>query len=333
MIITRTPFRFTLGGGGTDLPSYYSKYGGFIFAAAINKYMFINLNKPIVDDLVRVKYTKSEMVEHREDLKHDIAKEAMRIVGIQNALEVVSIADVPSGTGLGSSSCYAVGLLNGLHQIQRDYIGIQPLAEEACDLEINRLGKPIGKQDQYMAAYGGLTVLDIDKDGTVSVRAANVSDAVADDLNRNILLFYTNSSRSANTILEEQSKGAREEKKDVVLNMHYIKEIGYRILEAVESGNITDVGLMFDEHWQHKKKISTKMSSPRFDKIYEVAKESGALGGKITGAGGGGFFLFYIEEGHKKLRNLMAKMGLREMRYRFDFEGTKVLVNFTDGAR
>ncbi|MBN2570192.1 MAG: galactokinase [Deltaproteobacteria bacterium] len=333
MIITRTPFRFTLGGGGTDLPSYYSKYGGFIFAAAINKYMFINLNKPIVDDLVRVKYTRSEIVEHREELKHDIAKEAMRIMKVENAIEIISMADVPEGTGLGSSSCYAVGLLKGLHVMKREYIGLQNLAEEACDLEINRLGKPIGKQDQYMAAFGGLTVLDIEKDGTVSVRAANVSDNVADDLNRNILLFYTNSSRSADSILEEQNRGAREEKKDVVENMHYIKNLGYRILEAVESGNVTDVGLMFDKHWQHKKKISTKVSNQRFDKIYEVAKESGSLGGKISGAGGGGFFLFYIEEGHKKLRNSMAEMGLREMRYRFDFEGTKVLVNFTDGVK
>ncbi len=333
MIITRTPFRFTLGGGGTDLPSYYTKYGGFIFAAAINKYMFINLNRPIVDDLVRVKYTESEMVEHREELKHDIAKEAMRMMGIENAIEIISMADVPGGTGLGSSSCYAVGLLNGLHAMKRKYTGLQNLAEEACDLEINRLGKPIGKQDQYMAAFGGLIVLGIEKDGTVSVRAANVTNDVADDLNRNILLFYTNSSRSADVILEEQSNGAREEKKDVVENMHYIKDLGYRILEAVENGNITDVGLMFDEHWQHKKKISTKMSSPRFDKIYEVAKENGVLGGKITGAGGGGFFLFYIEEGHKKLKKSMAEMGLREMRYRFDFEGTKVLVNFMDGVR
>ena len=332
MIITRTPFRFTLGGGGTDLPSYYTKYGGFIFAAAINKYMFINLNKPVVDDLVRVKYTKSEMVEHRDELQHEIAKEAMRIIGIEKGLEIISIADVPAGSGLGSSSCYTIGLLRGLHSMNRKYIGLQDLAEEACDLEINRLGKPIGKQDQYMAAFGGLTVLDIDKDGTVHVRGAEVSDSTIDDLNRNLLLFYTNTSRSADVILIEQSKGAKEEKKGVVESMHYIKEIGYKILESVENGNITDVGLMFDEHWKYKKRISNKMSNPRFDEIYEIAKENGALGGKISGAGGGGFFLFYVEEGHKKLRDVMKKLGLREMRYRFDFEGTKVLVNLTDGA-
>ncbi len=332
MIITRTPFRFTIGGGGTDLPSYYSQYGGFIFAGAINKYMFLNLNVPIVDDLVRVKYTKSEIVNHREELEHDIAKEAMRIMGIEDSLEIISIADVPAGTGLGSSSCYAVGVLNGLHTLKREYITLQELAEEACDLEINRLGKPIGKQDQYMAAFGGLTVLDIEKNGTVQVRKADVSGSIVDDLNRNLLMFYTGTSRSADDILTEQSKGAKEEKKDVVESMHYIKDIGYKILEAVESGNITDVGLMFDEHWQYKKKISTKMTNPRFDKIYEIAKENGALGGKISGAGGGGFFLFYVEENHTKFREVMKSLGLREMRYRFDFEGTKVLVNLMDGV-
>jgi len=333
MIITRTPFRFTLGGGGTDLPSYYSKYGGFIFSAGINKYMFININKPIVDDLVRVKYTKSEIVEHRDQLNHEIAREALKMMGIEKAIEIISMADVPAGTGLGSSSCYSVGLLNALHTMKRQYIPLQELAEKACDLEINRLGKPIGKQDQYMAAFGGLTILDIEKDGKVHVRAAEVSDSTVDDLNRNLLMFYTGTSRSADKILSEQSKGAREEKKNVVESMHYIKEIGYKILEAVESGNITDVGLLFDKHWQHKKRISTKMSNPHFDKIYNIAKENGALGGKISGAGGGGFFLFYVEENHTKFRETIKKLGLREIRYRFDFEGTKVLVNLMDEVR
>jgi len=331
MIITRTPFRITLGGGGTDLPSYYSKFGGFIFAVGINKYMFINLNRPIVDDLVRVKYSKSEIVSHRNELQHDIAKEAMQMMEIDKALEIVSMADVPAGTGLGSSSCYAVGLLNGLHTMKREYVSLQTLAEEACNLEINRLGKPIGKQDQYMAAFGGLTVLEIEKDGNVKVKKAEVPEEIVGDLNRNLLMFYTNTQRDANEILSEQSKGAKEEKKDVVESMHFIKDLGYKILDAAESGNITDIGLMFDEHWQHKKKISTKMSNPHFDKIYEVAKENGALGGKISGAGGGGFFLFYVEEKHGKFRTVMKSLGLREMKYRFDFEGSKVLVNFMDG--
>lgn len=333
MIITRTPFRFTLGGGGTDLPSYYSKYGGFIFAAGINKYMFININRPIVDDFVRVKYTKSETVSHRNELQHDIAREAMRMMEIENALEIVSMADVPARTGLGSSSCYAVGLLNALHTMKREYIQLQELAEEACDLEINRLGKPIGKQDQYMAAFGGLTVLDIKKDGNVLVRTVKAEDSTIDDLNKNLLMFYTGTSRSADIILSEQSKGVKEEKKNVVESMNYIKEIGYKILEAVESGNLTDVGLLFDKHWEYKKRISSKMSNSTFDEIYEIAKRNGALGGKISGAGGGGFFLFYVEENHTNFREAMKKLGLKELRYRFDFEGTKVLINLMDEVR
>ena len=332
MIITRTPFRFTLGGGGTDLPSYYEKYGGFIFAASINKYMFINVNRQILDDMIRVKYSKSETVKHRDELQHEIAREAMYMTGIENAIEITSMADIPAGTGLGSSSCYAVGLLNALHIMKRENITLQNLAEEACDLEINRLGKPIGKQDQYMAAFGGLTILDIEKTGLVHVKKANMCDSTVDDLNRNLLMFYTNTSRSADVILSEQSKGAKEEKKDVVESMHYIKEIGYKILEAAENGNITDIGLLFDQHWQYKKKISNKISNPDFDKIYEIAKESGALGGKITGAGGGGFFIFYVEAKHNQFRNKMKELGLREMRYRFDFEGSKILANFVDGT-
>jgi len=332
MIITRTPFRITLGGGGTDISSYYSKYGGFIFAAGINKYMFININRPIVDNLVRVKYSKSEIVTHRSELKHGIAREAMGMLGIEDALEIVSMADVPAGTGLGSSSCYAVGLLNALHTLKREYISLEELAERACHLEIELLKSPIGKQDQYIAAFGGLTVLDIKKDGTVHVRKANVTEAVIDDLNRNLLMFYTRTQRDANEILSEQTKGAQQEKKNVIESMHYIKEIGYKILEALETGNLSKVGVLFDQHWEYKKRISSKISNPRFNQIYQTAKETGALGGKISGAGGGGFFAFYVEENHLKFREVMKKLGLREMRYRFDFEGTKVLANFMGTA-
>jgi len=333
MIITRTPFRVTLGGGGTDLPAYYSQYGGFVCAAALDKYMFINLNRPVVDNLVRVKYTKSETVTDRDLLQHEIAREAMRMTGIENSLEIVSMADVPAGTGLGSSSCYAVGLLNAIHTMKRQYIPLDQLAELACHLEIDLLKKPIGKQDQYMAAFGGLTVLDIEKNGKVNVRKIKVSDTIIDDLSHNMLMFYTNTSRNANDILSEQSQGAREQKQNVIESMHYIKEIGYKILEAIETGNITGVGLLFDEHWQYKKKISAKMSNPKFDEIYNAAKQNGAVGGKISGAGGGGFFVFYVEQKHTNFREIMRNLGLREMRYRFDFEGAKVLVNFMDGSR
>lgn len=328
MIITRTPFRITLGGGGTDLPSYYSKYGGFVFSAGINKYMYVSVNRPVVDDLIRLKYTKSETVESLSEVQHEIARECLRMMGIDKAIEVSSIADISAGSGLGSSSCYAVGLLHALHVLKRDYVSLHTLAEEDFKIEAEILKRPIGTQDAYMAAFGGLTIMETEKDGKVKVRKANILPEVADELARNMLVFFTGVTRSADEILKEQSSGMKEEKKDVVESMSYIKELGYEILEAVESGNLTDVGHKFHAHWQHKKKTSSKISSPEFDKIYDIARENGALGGKISGAGGGGFFTFYVENNQKKFRETMAKLGLREMRYHFDLEGTKAMVDF-----
>lgn len=328
MIVTRTPFRITLGGGGTDLPAYYSKHGGFIFSAGINKYMFVDVNQPMVDDLIRLKYSKTEMVSHVSEIQHEIAREALRLNGIEKGIEVSSIADVSAGTGLGSSSCYAVGLLHALHVLKRDYVSLATLAEEDFKIEAEVLGRPIGKQDPYLAAFGGLTVLDIGTDGKVKVRKANVSLETADALNQNMLVFFTGVTRSADDILSAQSKAMKEEKKDVTESMHYIKQLGYEILEALEDDNVSEVGRLFDAHWQHKKKTAANISNEKFDKIYDIAKENGALGGKISGAGGGGFFTFYIEKNQPKFRKVMQELGLREMRYRFDFEGSKVLVDF-----
>jgi len=328
MIITRTPFRITLGGGGTDLPSYYEKHGGFIFSAGLDKYMFVDSNRSVADDLIRVKYSKSETVEHVDQLQHDIAREIFRFTGVEKNIEISSLADIPAGTGLGSSSCYAVGLLHAIHTMKRDYVPLEQLAEEDFHIEFDILKRPIGKQDPYLAAFGGLTVLEIAKDGAVKIRKANVSYEVADELNKNILIFFTGRTRSADEILREQEKGAKEGKTSVVDSMHYIKELGYHILDAVECGNIDEVGKRFHEHWQYKKKISSKMSNADFDRIYDAALENGALGGKISGAGGGGFFTFYVPTNQKTFRESMRGYGLREMRYRFDFEGTKVLADF-----
>lgn len=331
MIITRTPFRFTLGGGGTDLPSYYSRFGGLIFAAAIDKYMFISANRPIVDDLVRLKYSSSEMVEDVSQLKHEHARTALSFLGFKNAVEIVSVADIPAGTGLGSSSCYLVGLLNALYALKRDARSVQELAETACYLEMEVLKKPIGKQDQYLAAFGGLPILEIEKDGQVKVRQAKMDYATIDELNRNTLLFYTGTTRQADDILSHQDKAVREESKDVTGSLHLIKEIGYEIIEALEAGNLDRFGLLMDEHWQAKKKLSSKIADPRIHRLYDLAKENGALGGKITGAGGGGFFVFYTSNRHHQLRRVMAAEGLRELRYRFDMDGSKILVNLNDG--
>lgn len=329
MIITRTPFRITFGGGGTDLPSFYKKYGGFIFSAAINKYMFINVNRPVVDDLVRVKYTKSELTESIHDIKHELARECCKIMGIEKAIEIISMADIPSGTGLGSSGSYTVGLLNALHNMKRNYISLKELAEEACKIEIDIIGKPIGKQDQYLAAFGGLTILEIDKNGEVEVRGAKISPELIEDLENSVLIFFEGSSRSTAVILSEQSAKVERKEENTVGSMLLIKDIGYQILDAFEKGRLREFGELMNEHWVAKKKISKKMTNPHIDNLYEIAKKNGAVGGKIMGAGGGGFFMFYCENNNKgRLRKAMAEQGLRELKYHFDFEGSKILANF-----
>jgi len=328
MIITRTPFRVTLGGGGTDLPSYYSRYGGFIFSFAMDKYMYLNVNRPVADDFIRLKYSQSEKVEKVSDLKHEIARACLEKLSISNSIEIASMADIPAGSGLGSSSCYTVGLLHALHTLKREHLSLRRLANEACKIEIDILQKPMGKQDQYLAAFGGFTVLEISRDGKVLVTQANVSSGTLEDLKSNLLLFFTGVKRVNKKILGEQSRSTLQNKKKVIESLHYIKESGYRILDIVKSGNITELGKMFDEHWKYKKRMAKGITNPEFNKIYDAAMKNGALGGKISGAGGGGFFLFYCEEGKHKLRSAMAEEGLKEMKFDFDFEGTKILANF-----
>jgi D-glycero-alpha-D-manno-heptose-7-phosphate kinase len=265
-------------------------------------------------------------------VQHEIAREALRMAGIECGVEIVSMADVPAGTGLGSSSCYAVGLLNALHALRRQPVTYHELAEEACRLELEILKKPIGKQDQYMASFGGLTVLEIDTAGHVRVSKPRISESTLDDLQHNMLLFYTGVERASQDILLEQSRGVAEKKSATLESLHAIKEMGYRIREMIEGGDLTSFGLALDAHWKMKKRLSDKISNPRFDAWYELARRNGALGGKISGAGGGGFLLLYIEQRHAQLRDAMRRAGLREMRYHFDFEGTKVVANLTDGS-
>jgi len=328
MIITRTPMRITFGGGGTDIPSYYRKYGGTLISAAIDKYMFIYVNRPIVDDLIRLKYSKTEIVENVDEIQHDIARESLRLMGIRDAIEITAMADIPSGTGLGSSGCFAVGLLNALHTLKREHISAQDLAEEACHIEIEVCHKPIGKQDQYLAAFGGITELEIDTCGRVRVSTSTIDCDIQRELENNILLFFTGIKRESYDILQGQSLATGRDEKRVVDNLHRIKEIGQQIKEALSTGNITRFGELLDVHWQTKKKLSEKIASPKIEQWYEVARAHGALGGKIMGAGGGGFFMFYCERDKRELRRAMVREGLRELHFRFDLEGSKVLVNF-----
>ncbi len=336
MIVTRTPFRVTLGGGGTDLPSYYSQHGGFIFAMGLDKYMYVTVNRPVVGRQIRLHYSHSEVVDHVSELRHELAREALVAHGIHEAFEVASIADLPAGTGLGSSSCYLVGLLNALHHDRRDYVPLQTLAEEACHIELNILKEGIGKQDQYMAAYGGLTVLEIARNGSVVVRqlAPNSSDVA--EFVAHTHIYYTGASRDAREVLADQNTAMQQ--KDsvdhgrVADSLHRIKDLGYRILEAIEAGNFDRWGQLLDDHWQAKKKLSSKISISTVDQVYdEVRQRFGVLGGKIIGAGGGGFLMLYCPTHHAALEKFMLEHGMPRMHYTVEPEGTKVISQMGQG--
>jgi D-glycero-alpha-D-manno-heptose-7-phosphate kinase len=332
MILVRTPFRLPLGGGGTDLPSYYKKYEGFLVTAAINKYMFVNINEPALVNKIKINYTKVEIVEVNDIdcLKHEIVRESLRYLKIKRPIEISSMADLSAGTGMGSSSSYTVGLLRGLNAMLRRDVSTQQLAEEACKVEIDLIKKPIGKQDQYAAAFGGIIVMEIDQLGNVKVNPLNIDHETIYELENRLMMFYTNTERDANTVLAEQcEKIEAKRENDAVKSMHRIKEMGYEIKNALIAGDVTRFGALLHEHWLEKRKISTKMSDARMDSWYEKALQNGAIGGKLMGAGGGGFFLFCTGNGKRKqLRSAMEAEGLRFMDFRFDWEGSKVLVNF-----
>lgn len=325
MIITRTPFRLTLGGGGTDLPSFYREHGGFVLAVGIDKYMFVDVNTPIVDDKIRVRYTKSELVDHVDDVEHTLAREGMKWFGLTKGVEIVSVADIPSGTGLGSSSCYLVGLLNSLRALMQKPVPPQDLAEEACHIELDILKKPIGKQDQYMAAFGGLTSLTIDQAGVVKVERLVLSAELVETLENNLLLFYTNGTRDATEILSRQDGATKKNENSVVTSLREIKDIGVEIRDEILKGNLRRFGELMDLHWETKKRLTHGITNPRIDAWYELARQNGAIGGKISGAGGGGFLMLYCEEDKRRLREAMRGAGLRELSFRFEFEGSKVV--------
>jgi D-glycero-alpha-D-manno-heptose-7-phosphate kinase len=327
MIVSRTPFRITLGGGGTDLPSYYKDHGGFIFSFCLSKYMYICINRPSADDLIRLKYSISESVESVEDLQHDIAKACLQRVNINSRIEIASLSDIPAGSGLGSSSTYTVGLLNSLYSLNGKYKSLEFLADEACKIEMDILKKPMGKQDQYLAALGGFVTLEIDKDGTVKSEKIELDKSIMNELNRNLLIFYTGQQRKNDKILKEQDDSTKNNKEEVLKSLHYIKESGYKILDIVKSGNLDDLGMMFKEHWEMKKKLSSGVTNDKIDSIYNIALKNGATGGKITGAGGGGFFTFYCSKDHQKLRNAMKAEGLKELDYSFDLDGSRIISN------
>jgi len=325
MIIARSPLRVTLGGGGTDLPSYYEKFGGFLIAAAIDRYVYITIHETFVDYLI-VKYSKMEKVRKMVDIKHPIIREALKMLEIDCAYwEMSSMADIPAGTGLGSSGSFTTALLKALHTYKRNLIHPKELAEQACAIEINKLGEPIGKQDQYIAAYGGITCFEFKKDGKVTAYPLRIDKEVLYDLEDNLLLFFTGYTRSASGILKEQHHKSKANDKGMIDNLHFIKELGLESKRVLERGELNKFGDLMNVHWEHKKKRSSSMSNVKINDWYDLALKNGALGGKLIGAGGGGFLMFYASDA-VRLRRTMTEAGLEEVRFKFDFEGTKVIV-------
>ena len=324
MIIVRSPLRITLGGGGTDLPSYYREHEGFLVAAAIDRYVYITIHQMFQSGFI-IKYSQLERAERREDIHHPIVREALALTGVTDKVEITSMADIPAGTGLGSSGSFTTALLRALHAHQKTIISTQDLAEQACHIEIERLHEPIGKQDQFIAAYGGVTCFRFNKRDTVEVWPAAVSAETLYNLEDGLVMFFTGMSRSASAILKDQDDRSKSKDSAIIDNLHYVKDLGLRSLKALETGDLRKFGALMDEHWQHKKKRSGAMSNPEIDKWYELAMRNGALGGKLIGAGGGGFLLFFTED-KKPVRHALREAGLEEVRIRFDFEGTKTLV-------
>ncbi|MDB5354443.1 MAG: kinase [Phycisphaerales bacterium] len=324
MIITRSPLRISLGGGGTDLPSYYKKHSGFLIAAAIDKYVYITLHQTFQPGLI-VKYSKMEQAAEVDAVQHPIVREALRSVGITDPhLEITSMADIPAGTGLGSSGSFTTALLKALHAYRKNLVHPQGLAEQACNIEIERLNEPVGKQDQYIAAYGGLTCFQFLPNGHVEAFPLKVTSETLYNLEDNLLLFFTGYSRSASSILKDQDCKSRQSDKEMIDNLHFVKELGYQSQEALETGNLAKFGELMNVHWEHKKRRSGGMSNGDIDRFYQLALENGALGGKLIGAGGGGFLMFYAND-KIRIRRAMTEQGLREVRFRFDFEGTKIV--------
>jgi len=325
MIIARSPLRVTLGGGGTDLPSYYEKFGGFLIAAAIDRYVYITLHESFSKDLI-IKYSKFERVKKVEHIKHPIIREALKMLNIDCAyLEIASMADIPAGTGLGSSGSFTTALLKALHAYKRNLIHPKELAEQACHIEIGTLGEPIGKQDQYIATYGGVTCFEFAKNGEVKAYPLRIDKEILYDLEDNLLLFFTGYSRSASSILEEQHRKSKQNDKMMISNLHFIKDLGIQSKEALEKGELTKFGELMNVHWEYKRNRSSQMSNPKINKWYDLAIKNGAIGGKLIGAGGGGFLMFYAKD-KVRLRHVMLQAGLEEVRFRFDFEGTKLMV-------
>jgi D-glycero-alpha-D-manno-heptose-7-phosphate kinase len=326
MIIARSPLRISLGGGGTDVPTYYEEHEGFLLAAAINRYVYVTVMRPFTEGIF-LKYSEIENIEKVTEVKHPIIREVLAELNLKTPqIEITTLADIPSGTGLGSSGSFTTALIKALYAHYRRNIHPAQLAEMACRIEIEKLGEPIGKQDQYIAAFGGITEFNFHKDGSVSSAPLNLSVKTVHDLEDNLLLFFTGISRSAGSILKDQVDKSKANDSTMLENLHFTKDLGLRSKAALLSGDTEKFGELMHEHWEHKKSRSKGMTSDFIDSAYSQAIDSGAVGGKLVGAGGGGFLMFFAND-KDKLRKKMAEIGLEEVRFQFDFEGTKVILS------
>ena len=326
MVLTRSPLRISLGGGGTDLPSYYRAHGGFLISAAIDKYVFVSVIRPFTPGIY-LKYSRLEHVDRVDQVQHPIIRECLGMTerGIPQ-VEITTLADIPAGTGLGSSGSFTTALLKALYTYDRAFLHPADLARLACEVEIDRLKEPIGKQDQYIAAFGGITCFTFSQDDSVEAAPLTISPKTLLDLEDNLLLFFTGVHRSASAVLKDQDVRTRESDAQMIANLHTVKDLAVRSKRAMEEGRCAEFGEIMHEHWLNKKKRSEGMSTSTIDEWYDLGRANGAIGGKVVGAGGGGFLLFYAED-RGRLRKAMARAGLEEVRFRFDFEGTKVLLS------
>jgi len=324
MIIARSPMRISLGGGGTDLPSYYREYGGFVISAAIDRYVYITLHETFVDYLI-VKYSSMEKVNSVDEVIHPLIREALKQTGTPVCgLEIASMSDIPAGSGLGSSGSFTTALLYGLYTLKREVVSRRKLAEMACHIEIDLLGEPVGKQDQFIASFGGITCFDFERDDQVRVTPLKLDPITRHDLEDNLMLFFTRYTRNAAKILEDQDSRSKRRDQAMLDNLHVVKQLGYDSRAALEAGDLRAFAAIMEVHWEHKKKRTAGMSNDCIDEYYELARNNGSLGGKLIGAGGGGFLMFYTED-KTRLRRAMHEAGLREVRFHFDFEGTRLV--------
>jgi len=325
MIIVRSPLRITLGGGGTDHPSYFREYEGFLISAAINKYVYVTLHQGFGDDLL-IKYSKLERVTSLNDIEHPVVREVLKVMDINwRGLEINVMVDIPTRAELGASSAFTTALLRALHIYARRSARTTEIAQMASDIQLERLKEPLGKQDQYISALGGLRAFRFCRDNRVESWPVTMTDETRANLEDSLALFYTGLPAKAREIEEEQNERTLHSDEEMISNLHFVKELGLRSLEALEHGYLSEFGKLMDQHWQRKRTRSRFITNPKIDELYELAMVNGAVGGKLLGAGGGGFLLFQTND-KPRLRRAMVGSGLREVRFNFDFEGTKVII-------